>query len=182
VAKIAGIEMCWSFNRQYGTRYLAAMPTNLYGPEDNYDLANSHVLPALMRKVAEAKASNQDKIVVWGSGTPRREFLHSDDLAEACVFLMNLGDSKFDGLLSKEAAPLVNIGAGVDLTIRELAQKICQVFEFNGELEFDSSKPDGTLRKLMDSSLINGLGWRAKITLEEGIRRIYEQKFVAQRV
>jgi GDP-L-fucose synthase len=182
VAKIAGIEMCWSFNRQYGTRYLAAMPTNLYGPEDNYDLANSHVLPALMRKVAEAKASNQDKIVVWGSGTPRREFLHSDDLAEACVFLMNLGDSKFDGLLSKEAAPLVNIGAGVDLTIRELAQKICQVFEFNGELEFDSSKPDGTPRKLMDSSLINGLGWRAKITLEEGIRRIYEQKFVAQRV
>lgn len=174
LAKIAGIEMCWAYNRQYGTRYLAAMPTNLYGPGDNFDLQGSHVLPALMRKVVEAKRAGDEKIVVWGTGEPRREFLYSDDLAEACLHLMNLPDSIYDTLLPAKAAPLINIGAGEDLKIRELAILISQVLDFNGELVFDASKQDGTPRKLLDVSRINALGWKAKTSLAEGIRRTFE--------
>ena len=174
IAKIAGIEMCWSYNRQYGTRYLAAMPTNLYGPNDNFDLANSHVLPALIRKTAEAKTSGANEIVVWGTGTPRRELLYSDDLAEACCFLMNLDDDVFGSLLREDSAPLINIGTGEDVTIRELAETVARVLDFHGNLTFDTSKPDGTPRKLMDVSLLHSLGWRHTTGLEQGIRRTWE--------
>jgi GDP-L-fucose synthase len=174
LAKIAGIEMCWSYNRQYGTQFLAAMPTNLYGQGDNFDLNKSHVLPALIRKAAEAKATGEKKITVWGTGTPRRELLYSDDLAEACVFLMNLPDSRFQTLLNSEEPPLINIGVGYDLTIRELAEMVCRIIGFAGELEFDTTRPDGTPQKLMDSSRINALGWHSHTSLEEGIRRTYE--------
>jgi GDP-L-fucose synthase len=174
LAKIAGIEMCWSYNRQYGTQFLAAMPTNLYGPNDNFDLKNSHVLPALIRKAAEAKATGQKSITVWGSGTPRRELLYSDDLAQACIFLMNLPDAEFNRLLNSEEPPLINIGTGEDLTIRELAELVCKVVGFPGELVLDPTRPDGTPRKLMDVSRINALGWKAQTTLEDGIRRVYE--------
>ncbi len=174
LAKIAGIEMCWSYNRQYGTQFLAAMPTNLYGPNDNFDLKNSHVLPALIRKAAEARATGQKSITVWGTGTPRRELLYSDDLAQACVFLMNLPDADFNRLMSAEEPPLINIGTGEDLTIRELAELVCKVVGFQGELVFDASRPDGTPRKLLDVARINALGWRAQTGLEEGIRRTYE--------
>ncbi len=174
LAKIAGIEMCWSYNRQYGTRYLAAMPTNLFGPADNFDLKNSHVLPALIRKVVQAKAAGEKKIVVWGTGSPRRELLYSEDLAEACIFLMSLPEEKYSRLLNAEEPPLINIGTGEDLTIRELAELVSKVLEFDGALEFDTTKPDGTPRKLLDVSRINALGWRASTSVEEGIRRTYE--------
>lgn len=174
LAKIAGIEMCWSYNRQYGTRYLAAMPTNLYGPNDNFDLNNSHVLPALIRKTAEAKASGAGQVVVWGTGTPRRELLYSDDLAEACCFLMNLDEERFSSLLTEDTAPLINIGTGEDVTIRELAEIVARVVGFEGKLSFDTSKPDGTPRKLMDVSRLHALGWRHKVSLEDGIRRTWE--------
>jgi GDP-L-fucose synthase len=174
IAKIAGIEMCWSYNRQYGTRYLAAMPTNLYGPNDNFDLANSHVLPALIRKTAEAKASGAKEVVVWGTGTPRREFLYSDDLAQACCFLMNLDDARFGSLLTEDSPPLINIGAGEEVTIRELAEIVARVLDFHGALVFDASKPDGTPRKLLDVSLLHSLGWRHTTSLEEGIQRTWE--------
>lgn len=175
LAKIAGIEMCWSYNRQYGTRYLAAMPTNLYGPGDNYDLANSHVLPALIRKTAEAIRTNASSVTVWGTGTPRRELLYSDDLAQACVFLMNLEDERYNTLLTENEPPLINIGTGEDVTIRELAETVSHVLEFKGSLVFDTSKPDGTPRKLMDVSRLHSLGWRHTTSLEEGIRRTWEQ-------
>lgn len=174
VAKIAGIEMCWSYNRQYGTRYLAAMPTNLYGPGDSFDRDNSHVLAALIRKVVEAKVRGQGTLEVWGTGAPKREFLYSEDLAEACIFLMNLSEDVYESLLVHDAPPLVNIGTGEDLTIRELAETISRVLGFEGTLVFDASRPDGTPRKLMDVTRIHALGWRAKISLEEGIRRTYE--------
>ena len=174
VAKIAGIEMCWSYNRQYGTKYLAAMPTNLYGPNDNFDLANSHVLPALLRKVTEAKLKGDAEVVVWGTGTPRRELLYSQDMAEACVFLLELDDVRYDSLLSADEAPLINIGTGHDISIRELAQQICAIVEYTGGLRYDSSKPDGTPRKLLDVSKINTLGWTAKTSLTEGIRKTYD--------
>lgn len=170
IAKIAGIEMCWAFNRQYGTKFVAAMPTNLYGPGENIDLQTSHALAALLRKALEAKAADEKKIVVWGSGTPRREFLFSRDLAEACVFLMNLPDGKFNSLLREDEPPLLNVGTGEDLTIRELVELICRIVGFHGELVFDPSKPDGTPRKLLDVSRIHSLGWKAHTTLEEGIR------------
>ncbi|HUY80843.1 MAG TPA: GDP-L-fucose synthase [Acidobacteriaceae bacterium] len=172
VAKIAGIEMCWAYNRQFGTRFLAAMPTNLYGPGENFDLQTSHVLAALLRKAIEAKAAGQKKLTVWGSGAPRREFLHSDDLAQACVFLMNLPDEKYDLLLREDDPPLLNVGTGEDLTIRELAEMICRVVGFEGELEFDASKPDGTPRKLLDVSRIRALGWQAQTSLEDGLRTV----------
>jgi GDP-L-fucose synthase len=174
IAKIAGIEMCWSYNTQYGTRYLAAMPTNLYGPGDNYDLKTSHVLPALIRKVYEAKVEGRSELLVWGTGTPRREFLYSDDLGDACVFLLDLQDDLFAKLLTWGTAPLINVGAGSDLSIRELAILICKVLGFDGKLIFDPGKPDGTPRKLMDSSRIEQLGWAPKVSLEEGIRLAYE--------
>ena len=174
LAKIAGIEMCWSYNRQYGTKYLSAMPTNLYGPGDNFDLNGSHVLPALMRKVVEAKAAGEKKLNVWGSGRPRREFLYSDDLAEACLHLLSLPDATYDELLNDDQAPLVNIGTGEDLTIRELAELIARVLDFDCELVFDTNRQDGTPQKLLDVSKIHALGWRAKVGLEEGIRLTYD--------
>jgi len=174
IAKIAGIEMCWSYNRQYGTQFLAAMPTNLYGPGDNFDLQKSHVLPALIRKAAEAKASGERTMIVWGTGTPRRELLYSDDLAEACVFLMNLADERFQLLLKPEEPPLINIGTGQDLSIRELAELVCRGVGFDGRLEFDTTKPEGTPQKLLDVARIQALGWRASTSLEEGIRLTYE--------
>jgi len=173
VAKIAGIEMCWSYNRQYGTRYLAAMPTNLYGPGDNYDLANSHVLPALIRKMHEARQSGAREVVVWGSGNPRREFLHSDDLADACLHLMQLPEDRYDELFSEQHPPLVNIGCGEDLSIRELAETTARTVGFSGQLRFDSGKPDGTPRKLLDVSRMARLGWTAKTALPEGIALAY---------
>jgi len=169
IAKIAGIEMCWSYNRQYGTRYLAAMPTNLYGPNDNFDLQTSHVLPALIRKTAEAVRSGAREIVVWGTGTVRRELLYSDDLADACIFLLSLDEDRYGSLLREDAPPLINIGTGEDVTIRELALLVAKVIGFDGELVFDTSKPDGTPRKLMDVSLIHSLGWNHKVTLQQGI-------------
>ncbi len=175
IAKIAGIEMCWSYNRQYGTKYLAAMPTNLYGPGDNFDLNTSHVLPALIRKTTEAIRTNAPTITVWGTGTPRRELLYSDDLAQACVFLMNLDDARYNSLLNEAEPPLINIGTGEDVTIRELAETVAGVLGFRGQLVFDTGKPDGTPRKLMDVSRLHSLGWRHTTSLEEGIRRTWDQ-------
>jgi len=182
LAKIAGIEMCWSYNRQYGTQFLAVMPTNLYGPGDNYHPQNSHVIPALIRKFHEAKQSNIPSVTVWGTGTPRREFLYSDDMADACVYLMNLPDEQFKTLLgSDEAAtrifmpPLVNIGVGHDLTIRELAETVKEVVGYQGEIEFDTSKPDGAPRKLMDVSRLSGMGWAASTELRSGLLVAYRE-------
>jgi GDP-L-fucose synthase len=176
VAKIAGIEMCWAFNRQYKTQYLAAMPTNLYGPNDNYDLSNSHVLPALLRKMHEAKINGATEVVVWGTGAPRREFLHSEDMADACVFLMNLPEDQFKTVAQSETqAPLLNVGCGKDLTIAELAETIRDVVGFKGNLAFDQSKPDGTPRKLLNVSRMNELGWKARIPLRTGLELVYQE-------
>jgi len=174
IAKIAGIEMCWSYNRQYGTRYLSVMPTNLYGPGDNYDLQTSHVLPALIRKMHEAKERGDREVVVWGTGTPRREFLYSDDMADACLLLMNLSDDLFDAMLAQYQPPLVNVGCGEDVTIRELAETAAKVIGFPGKLVFDTTKPDGTMRKLLDVGRMFTLGWKPKVSLESGIGRAYE--------
>ncbi len=174
LAKIAGIEMCRAYNRQFGTKFLAVMPTNLYGVGDNYDLQNSHVLPALVRKMHEAKVRSDNRVTVWGTGTPRREFLVADDLADACIFLMGLSNTDFDGVLTqKGAAALINIGCGEDLTIGELAAAVKDVVEFRGELVFDNTKPDGPPRKLLDVSRIHALGWRHRSKLVEGIRIVY---------
>lgn len=174
VAKIAGIEMCWSYNRQYGTKYLSAMPTNLYGPGDNFDLNNSHVLPALIRKTAEAIRTGATEVTVWGTGTPKRELLYSDDLAQGCVFLMNLDEERYGSLLLEDAPPLINIGSGEDVTIRELAETVAKTLGFKGKLVFDTTKPDGTSRKLMDVTRLHTLGWHHTTTLDEGIRRTWE--------
>ena len=178
LAKIAGIEMCWSYNRQYGTQYLAAMPTNLYGPGDNYHPENSHVIPALIRKFHEAKINNQPTVTIWGTGTPRREFLYSDDMAEACVFVMNLDDEIFKPLLAADRndglPPLLNLGSGSDLTIADLASLVKDVVGFKGDISFDSTKPDGTMRKLMDSSRLNQLGWQVSISLRDGLQQAYQ--------
>jgi GDP-L-fucose synthase len=168
IAKIAGVEMCSAYNRQYGTRFLAAMPTNLYGPGDNYDLETSHVLPALIRKMREAKRRSDSEVVIWGTGTPRREFLHSDDMADACVLLMSLPEEEFLSMVA-DGLPLINIGSGTDVTIRELAELVADVVEYPGNLRFDDERPDGTPRKLLDSSRLNGLGWKPKISLQQGI-------------
>jgi GDP-L-fucose synthase len=174
LAKIAGIEMCWSYNRQYGTRYMAAMPTNLYGPNDNYDLNNSHVLPALIRKMHEAKQRGDKEVVVWGTGTPKREFLYSDDMADACLYLLEQPEDRLSSLFNNEQPPLVNIGCGEDLTIRELAELVAEVVGFKGSLTFDTSKPDGTMRKVMDVSRINALGWKRAMPLKEGVALSYQ--------
>ena len=163
IAKIAGIKMCESYNRQYGTTFISAMPTNLYGEHDNFDLEKSHVLPALIRKFHEAKVEGKAEVEIWGTGTPKREFLYSDDLAEACVYLMN----------NYEGNEFVNIGVGEDISIREVALKIKEVVGFEGELTFNTDKPDGTPRKLVDVTKINGLGWQASISLEEGLHKAY---------
>ena len=164
IAKIAGIKLCESYNRQYGTRYVCVMPTNLYGPNDNYDLANSHVLPALIRKAHEANLRGDSEYVVWGSGKPMREFLYVDDMADACVFLMtqDIGDG------------IYNLGTGSDVTIRELAETVMQVVGFTGRIRFDGSKPDGTPRKLLDVSRLTNLGWQASTKLREGIALAYK--------
>lgn len=175
VAKIAGITQCRSYNHQYGTRYLAAMPTNLYGPGDNFDLEKSHVLPALIRKFHEAKESAAETVTIWGTGSPYREFLHVDDLADACVFLMNLPDQVYSSLLTLHSSPaLINIGSGEEVTIRELALLVRKVVGFEGEMVFDTSKPDGTPRKLCDVSKLHALGWQHRKGLEEGIRDAYQ--------
>lgn len=164
LAKIAGIKLCENYNRQYGTKYVSVMPTNLYGPGDNYDLNNSHVLPALIRKAHEAKLRKDPHLMVWGSGKPRREFLHVDDMARACVQLM---EQDYDG-------SFVNIGCGNDITIRELVEEVVAVVGFEGELQFDTSKPDGTPQKLLDVSKANALGWKAEIALRPGIQDAYK--------
>lgn len=181
LAKIAGIEMCWSYNRQYGTKFIAVMPTNLYGPGDNYHPENSHVIPALMRKFHEAKVNNAPTVTVWGTGTPRREFLYSDDMADACVFLMNLPDDMFSILLGSDETktgefmpPMINIGVGEDLTILELAETVKQTVGYVGDIVFDTSMPDGAPRKLMDVTRLAKLGWRAKTSLSEGLGLTYQ--------
>ena len=174
VAKIAGIEMCRAYNRQFGTRFLAAMPANLYGPGDNFDRLGSHVLPALLRKVVEAKRAGSPKIVVWGTGKPRREFLFSDDLAEASIHLLSLPGPVYDGLLHHADGPLINVGVGEDIAIGELAVLISRVLAFECEIEFDATRPDGTPQKLLDVTRINSLGWRAGTSLPDGIRLTYQ--------
>ena len=183
IAKIAGVEMCWAYNRQYGTRYLAVMPNNLYGPGDRYDLKHSHVLPAFIRKFHEAKMSGIKSVTLWGTGTPRREMLYSDDMAEACVNLMELPDKEYDRLLGFNPAspqpPLVNIGWGEDYTIRELATRVKRVVGYKGEITWDSSKPDGTPRKLLDISRMKAMGWTPRTSLEVGLGNAY-QDFLAR--
>jgi GDP-L-fucose synthase len=166
IAKIAGIKMCGAYNRQYGTNFMSVMPTNLYGPGDSYDLQNSHVLPALIRKMHEAKVQNAKKVVVWGTGSPRREFLYSDDLADACVFLMERYNAA-------EIGEFINIGVGKEITIREAAEQIADVVGFHGQLVFDTSKPDGTPRKLLDVSRLHHLGWEARTGFREGLAKAY---------
>ena len=164
IAKIAGIKLCQAYAREFGRNFISAMPTNLYGPGDNFDLASSHVLPALLRKVHEAKSSGARQVTVWGTGKPRREFLHVDDLADACCFLLE----------NYDRPEIINVGCGTDISIRELAELIAEVVGFEGELVFDSSKPDGTLRKLLDVTRLNQLGWSSRISLRDGIKRTYE--------
>ncbi|GMK41173.1 GDP-L-fucose synthase [Paenibacillus sp. CCS19] len=165
IAKIAGITMCQSYNRQYGTRFISAMPTNMYGPNDNFDLNTSHVLPALLRKIHEAKQSGSPFVEIWGTGAPLREFLHADDLADACLFLMN----------NYEDSEIVNVGVGEDISIKQLAELIQSIVEYDGELRFNSSIPDGTPRKLVDVSKIQSMGWKASIPLDAGIRAVYNE-------
>lgn len=174
VAKIAGIEMCAAFNRQYGTQYLCVMPTNLYGPGDNYNLENSHVIPALIRKTHEAKMSNASAVSVWGTGRPKREFLYSDDMADACLFLMRKDLGELADVLAPDVPPLVNIGCGQDQTIEDLARLIMTTIGFTGELQFDSSKPDGTPQKLLDVSKMTALGWTSRVSLVEGLDLAYK--------
>jgi GDP-L-fucose synthase len=175
VAKIAAIEMCSAYNRQYGTQFLAGMPTNLYGPNDNYDQNYSHVVPALIRKMHEAKISGANRVVVWGTGEPRREFLYSDDAADACIFLMNLDDAKWMALTkSDQTWPIINIGCGEDLTIRELSELIADVVGYRNQLFFDHSKPDGTPRKLLNVSRLRAEGWTPRVPLREGLAMAYE--------
>ena len=180
VAKIAGIEMCWSYNRQYGTRYLAAMPTNLYGPGDNHHPQNSHVIPAMLRKFHEATLRGDATVTVWGTGTPRREFLYSDDMADACVHLLSLPDDRYVPLLGSDESvsgrfepPLVNIGTGKDITIAELAHRIREICGFRGDIVFDPGQPDGTPRKLLDITRLERSGWTARTSLADGLERAY---------
>lgn len=180
VAKIAGIEMCWSFNRQYGTRYLCAMPASLYGPGDNYDPNDSHVLAALIRKFHEAKESKSEAVSVWGTGTPRREFLHSDDMADACIHLMELPAARLEKSFGASRPPLVNVGCGEDATIAEVAALVSESIGAHAKIVYDRSKPDGSPQKLLDAALIRSLGWRPGIALAKGVRAVY-QDFVAGR-
>jgi GDP-L-fucose synthase len=168
IAKIAGLKMCQAYDKQYGCNFISVMPTNLYGPGDNYDLKNSHVLPALLRKFYEAKINQEPTVTVWGSGKPRREFLHADDLASACLFLMEHYDEP----------EIINIGVGKDISIGEMAEMIRKISGYEGEIVFDSSMPDGTFRKLLDVTKLHSLGWEPEIGFEEGVRRTYEEKFL----
>jgi len=175
VAKIAGVEFCWACNRQYGTRYVGVMPTNIYGLGDNYDLNDAHVLPGLLRRIHEAKESGAEEVVIWGSGSPRREFLYSDDLAEACILLLENLELLESELFFQDKPPIINVGVGHDLEISELAKRICEVVGFKGKLVFDKTKPDGTPRKLLDSSRINSLGWTPKTPLDVGLPIVYDE-------
>ncbi|MDD2882992.1 MAG: GDP-L-fucose synthase [Rhodoferax sp.] len=181
VAKIAGIKLCESYNRQYGRDYRSVMPTNLYGPEDNFHPDNSHVIPALMRRFYEAIEADANVVTIWGSGTPMREFLHVDDMAAASVFVMNLDDETYQAN-TQPMLSHINVGTGLDCTIRELAETIARVTGFTGRIEFDAGKPDGTLRKLMDVSRLKALGWQARIGLEEGLRETYAWFVANQKV
>jgi GDP-L-fucose synthase len=172
LAKIAGIEMCSAYARQHGAQFMSVMPTNLYGPGDNYDLQNSHVLPALIRKAHEAKARGDAELVVWGTGTPRREFLYSDDMADACIAILSLPDERFAAAVRATPA-LINIGCGADLPIRELAELVARVVGFDGRLRFDTGKPDGTPRKLLDVSRVTALGWAPRVPMEQGVALAY---------
>ena len=174
IAKIAGIEMCWAYNRQYGTQFLCAMPTNLYGPGDNYDLETSHVIPALIRKFHEAKVRGDRTVELWGTGSPRREFLHSDDMAAACAHLLELRPERLASILDAKRPPLINIGCGEDLTIRELAELVGKLVGCDARIRWDASKPDGTPRKLLDVSTLTGLGWKSAVPLEVGVKSAYE--------
>lgn len=180
LAKIAGIELCWSFNRQYGTQYLAVMPTNLYGPLDNYDLENSHVIPALIRKFHEAKKNSEPQVFIWGTGMPRREFMYSEDMADGCIFLMKLKDDAYGRLLGDTSIdgeefnpPLINLGAGEDIKISDLSRLIKEIVGYEGTIQFDSTRPDGTPRKLMDNSRLKALGWSPKTDLRQGLEITY---------
>jgi GDP-L-fucose synthase len=180
LAKIAGIEMCWSYNRQYGTQYLAAMPTNLYGPGDNYHPENSHVIPALIRKFHEAKQAGAREVLVWGTGTPRREFMYSEDMADACVYLMNLPDNQYQSLLGSDESksgnfepPLINIGVGHDVTIKELAETVKQVVGYTGRIVLDSTKPDGTMQKRMNIDRLRAVGWHPATPFVAGLGVAY---------
>jgi GDP-L-fucose synthase len=174
LAKISGIEMCWAYNRQYGTQFLAAMPTNLFGLKDRYDLHNSHVIPALLRKTHEAKVTGAAEVVIWGTGTARREFLFSDDAADACMFLMTLSSEQLKPILTHDQTrPIINVGCGQDLAVSEAAELVASVVGFKGRLVFDSSKPDGTPRKLLDTSRLTSLGWLPQTSLQEGLKRTY---------
>jgi GDP-L-fucose synthase len=177
VAKIAGIEMCWAFNRQHSTRFLALMPTNLYGPGDNYDPMNSHVIPALLRKIHTAKTTNAPEVTLWGTGKPCREFLYAPDLAEAVVHLLTAPEQMYGALIdpSSNQPPLINVGTGEDLPIAELAQLIARIVGYEGKIVWDSSKPDGTPKKLLDVSKIRALGWAPKMSLEQGLRLTYDK-------
>ena len=177
LAKIAGIEMCWSYNRQFGAQFLSVMPTNLYGPGDSYHPENSHVIPGLIRRFHEALTRRAESVTIWGSGTPRREFMFADDMADACVHLMTLSDAQFRPLLASDrndgSPPIVNIGVGSDVTIAELATEVAAVVGFTGRTEYDRSKPDGTPRKLLDSARLHGLGWTASTSLRDGLAIAY---------
>jgi GDP-L-fucose synthase len=173
VAKIAGIKLCESYNRQYGRDYRSVMPTNLYGPGDNYHPENSHVIPALLRRFHEAKVANAPEVAIWGSGTPRREFLYVDDMAAASVFVMSLGTADYQAQVQPQLSH-INVGYGSDVTIAELAQTVARVVGYTGRVTFDTSKPDGTPRKLMDSSRLNALGWKARMALEDGLALAYQ--------
>jgi GDP-L-fucose synthase len=173
VAKIAGIKLCESYNRQYNHDYRSVMPTNLYGPGDNYHPKNSHVIPALIRRFHEGKINNAQKIIIWGSGKPKREFLYVDDMAAACVYVMNLNKEVYQQQIEPMQSH-INIGSGKDLTIKQLAESIAKVVGFEGKIEFDPTKPDGTKRKLMDSTRLNNLGWHSKFDLQQGIKQTYE--------
>ena len=174
VAKIAGIEQCWAYYRQHGSRFLSVMPTNLYGPGDNFDLKTSHVLPALIRKVHEAKQAGSATITAWGTGAPKREFLYVNDMADACVSLMKLPDKQFGGFFqSATQPPLVNIGCSEDISIKDLLNLVCEVLDYQGDIIWDTDKPDGTPRKLLDVSRLKALGWQPKVGLCEGIEKTY---------
>ena len=172
IAKIAGIKLCQAYHKQHGCNFISAMPTNLYGPGDNYDLKNSHVLPALLRKFHEAKINHEPSVTVWGTGKPRREFLHSDDLAAACYFLMQRYNDP----------GIINMGTGKDISIAEMAHMVKKITGFQGEIVFDTSMPDGTFQKLLDVSKLHSLGWKEEISFEQGIRKTYEEKFANERI
>lgn len=179
LAKISGISMCESLNKQYGTKYLVGMPTNLYGPNDNYDLQASHVIPALMRKIHEAKMTQASTVDVWGSGVAMREFLHSDDLADAAVYLLNLPDAQFDALLNcSVSGPIVNIGYGKDISIKGLVELLCEIVQYTGDVNWDTSKPDGAPKKLLNTDKINTTGWQPNLNFADELKKIYVDKFV----